>query len=110
MGELMTFYGLACCAFVGRSLVPMGGSNPIDPAGLALPLLFGPHMFNFPEADELFARSGAARIVTDADSLAQTLRELLQSSEELSRMGRKAREAIGGRQGATVPSAASGAR
>lgn len=102
MGELMTFYGLACCALVGRSLVPMGGSNPIDPAGLGLPLLFGPHMFNFPEADELFAQSGAARIVTDADSLAQTLRELLQSSETLGRMGRKAREAIGGRQGATA--------
>jgi 3-deoxy-D-manno-octulosonic-acid transferase len=102
MGELMIFYGLACCALVGRSLVPMGGSNPIDPAGLALPLLFGPHMFNFPEADELFAQSGAARVVTDVDSLAQTLRELLQSPEELSRMGRKAREAIDGRQGATA--------
>ncbi|HOI53749.1 MAG TPA: 3-deoxy-D-manno-octulosonic acid transferase [Phycisphaerae bacterium] len=102
MGELMKFYQIGCLAFIGRSLIPLGGSNPIDPASLGLPLVFGPHMFNFPEAEELFVRGGAARIATDAKSLAQTLSEVLQSPEQLAAMGRRAREAIGSRQGATA--------
>ena len=102
MGELMTFYQLGCCAFIGRSLIPLGGSNPIDPAGLGLPLVFGPHMFNFPEAEELFVRGDAARVVGDVNSLAETLGELLQSPETLKAMGQRAREAVRCRQGATA--------
>ena len=102
MGELMAFYQLGTVALVGRSLVPMGGSNPIDPASLGLPLVFGPHMFNFPEADELFVRSGAARVVDSVDSLAQTLAELLQSGDALRAMGERGRKAVRTRQGATA--------
>jgi len=98
----MAFYQCGVLAYIGRSLVPLGGSNPIDPAGLAMPLVFGPHMYNFPEADELFAASGAARVVRDADSLAQTLSDLLQSPDRLGEMGRAARAAVRGRQGATA--------
>jgi 3-deoxy-D-manno-octulosonic-acid transferase len=100
MGELMMFYQLAALAFIGRSLAAMGGSNPIDPAGLGLPLVFGPHMFNFPEAEELFAAAGGARVVTGADSLASAFEELLQSPDRLREMGRRARDALRGRQGA----------
>ena len=88
-------------AFIGRSLIPLGGSNPIDPASLGLPLLFGPHMFNFPESHELFLASGAARVVTDADSLAAALDDLLQSPQRLTELGRLAREAVLQRRGAT---------
>ena len=102
MGELMKFYQLGCCAFIGRSLIPLGGSNPIDPASLGLPLVFGPQMFNFPEAEELFVQSGAARAVTDTNSLAETLRELLQSPETLKTMGERACQAVRRRQGATA--------
>ncbi len=101
MGELMKFYQLARIAFIGRSLIPLGGSNPIDPASLGLPLLFGPHMFNFPESHELFLASGAARVVTDADSLAAALDDLLQSPQRLTELGRLAREAVLQRRGAT---------
>ena len=102
MGELMAFYAAGAVAFIGRSLVPIGGSNPIDPASLGLPLLFGPHMFNFPEAQELFADSGAARRVADADSLTRSLAEMLQSPDLPAEMGRRARQAVRTRQGATA--------
>ncbi len=101
MGELMVFYQLAACVVIGRSFVPMGGSNPFDPAGLGLPLVFGPHMFNFPEAEELFVRSGAARVAQDADSLAETLAEMLESEAICAAMGERGREAVRRRQGAT---------
>jgi 3-deoxy-D-manno-octulosonic-acid transferase len=102
MGELMKFYQLAKLAFIGRSLVPLGGSNPIDPASLGVPLVFGPHMFNFPDADELFVASGAARQVADGgDSLVKTLGELLQSGDAPAAMGEKGRGAVRERQGAT---------
>lgn len=101
MGELMNFYRLATVAFVGRSLAPMGGSNPIDPAGLGLPLVFGPHMFNFPDAEELFVRGGGARVVTDAASIASAVGAMLESAELASEMGERARRAITSRQGAT---------
>lgn len=101
MGELMNFYALARVVFVGRSLVPMGGSNPIDPASLALPLLFGPHMYNFPDAEELFVAGNAARVVTDAPTLAAATSNLLDSPEVARQMGARARAAIVSRQGAT---------
>ena len=102
MGELLAFYAAGAVAFIGRSLAPVGGSNPIDPASLGLPLVFGPHMFNFPEAQELFADSGAARVVVDADSLTRTLGEMLQSPDTPEEMGRRARDAVRTRQGATA--------
>ncbi|ERT16728.2 3-deoxy-D-manno-octulosonic acid transferase, partial [Pseudomonas putida SJ3] len=49
MGELLFLYALADIAFVGGSLVPTGGHNPLEPAALALPVLMGPHVFNFLE-------------------------------------------------------------
>ncbi len=46
LGELMTFYAIADVAFVGGSLVPIGGHNLLEPAALGLPILTGPHNFN----------------------------------------------------------------
>ena len=47
LGELGLFYRLARVAFVGKSLVAEGGQNPLEPARLGCPVLFGPHMTNF---------------------------------------------------------------
>ncbi|MDW3283253.1 3-deoxy-D-manno-octulosonic acid transferase, partial [Escherichia coli] len=47
MGELMLLYGIADLAFVGGSLVERGGHNPLEPAAHAIPVLMGPHTFNF---------------------------------------------------------------
>ena len=58
MGELRKFYSLADVIFVGRSLVPMGGSDPMEVAALAKPILVGPHMENFAQPTELLASGG----------------------------------------------------
>jgi 3-deoxy-D-manno-octulosonic-acid transferase len=49
MGELATLYSLCTVAFIGGSLVPIGGHNALEPAVFAKPLLFGPYMYHFPE-------------------------------------------------------------
>jgi 3-deoxy-D-manno-octulosonic-acid transferase len=76
MGEMGLFLRLAASAMVGGSLVPHGGHNPIEPAQLGCPILFGPHMTNFPEiAGELLA-AGGARQVSGASDLSEALRDL----------------------------------
>ena len=70
MGELMAFYAAADAAFVGGSLVPRGGHNLLEPAALALPIVQGPHTFNFAAQSRRFRRAGAMQEVADADALA----------------------------------------
>src|SRR3546814_5704822 len=53
MGELFAYFAAADVAFVGGSLVPIGGHNVLEPAALGLPVLFGPHMHNFVAARDL---------------------------------------------------------
>ena len=77
MGELLHFYAAADLAFVGGSLVPTGGHNVLEPALLGLPVLFGPHMFNFTEAGERLQHAGAAWPVGDAAELAIAVDRLL---------------------------------
>ncbi|MFB3893878.1 MAG: 3-deoxy-D-manno-octulosonic acid transferase [Phycisphaerae bacterium] len=99
MGELRKFYGLARCIFVGRSLVPMGGSDMIEAAALGKPTAFGPHTFNFPQADDL-AANGCAR-VTDAEALSRQLEAWLADPVAAQAAGRKVQDYIRTRQGAT---------
>jgi 3-deoxy-D-manno-octulosonic-acid transferase len=77
MGELLLFYAAADLAFVGGSLVPTGGHNVLEPALLGLPVLFGPHMFNFTEAGERLLEAEAAWRVADAAELAAMVDRLL---------------------------------
>ncbi|MGG5817659.1 3-deoxy-D-manno-octulosonic acid transferase [Falsiroseomonas sp. HW251] len=77
LGELGLFYRLADAAFVGGSLVPHGGQNPLEPARLGCAMAFGPYMGNFAEpVARLLAAGGAVR-VPDAATLAETLRDML---------------------------------
>ena len=99
MGELRKFYALSSCIFVGRSLVPMGGSDMIEAAALAKPTAFGPHTFNFPQADDL-AEHGCAR-VADADQLKQQLERWLGDKAAAEQAGRAAQQYVQSRQGAT---------
>jgi 3-deoxy-D-manno-octulosonic-acid transferase len=79
MGEIGLFYRLARIVFIGGSLIPHGGQNPLEPARLDCTLLFGPQMFNFrPIADELLA-AGAAQEIEDAEGLAAGIDGLLAS-------------------------------
>jgi 3-deoxy-D-manno-octulosonic-acid transferase len=100
MGELRKFYALAAAVFVGRSLVPMGGSDMIEAAAMGRPTAFGPHTFNFPQADDL-ARHGCRR-VADADELASVLEEWLSNPAAARAAGREAQAYVRSRQGATA--------
>lgn len=80
MGELMLWYALADVAFVGGSLVPVGGHNVLEPMALDVPTLSGPHIHNFQTiADELVA-AGALQLV-DADNLPRACSMLLDHPE-----------------------------
>ncbi|HUT58183.1 MAG TPA: 3-deoxy-D-manno-octulosonic acid transferase [Phycisphaerae bacterium] len=99
MGELRKFYAMATCIFVGRSLVPMGGSDMIEAAALGKPTAFGPHTFNFPQADDL-ARHGCVR-VADARSLGEQLDRWLADPAAAARAGQAAQQYVRSQQGAT---------
>ena len=102
MGELMRWYALADVVFVGRSLVPIGGSNPMEPGSLARPMLWGPEMFNFPVEAPALVAAGAAREVTGADDLADAVKDLLTHPDRRRQMGAAGRDTIRGMQGATA--------
>jgi len=99
MGELRKFYALATAVFVGRSLVPMGGSDMIETAALGKPTAFGPHTFNFPQARQL-AEHGCAR-VGDADALAEQFDAWLSDPQAAAAAGAAAQQYVRSQQGAT---------
>jgi 3-deoxy-D-manno-octulosonic-acid transferase len=101
MGEMMKWYARADIVFVGRSLVPIGGSNPMEPGALGKPLLWGPEMFNFPVEAPALVAAGAARQVTGAADLGAAIIDLLTHPTRCSQMGRAAQDAIRQMQGAT---------
>ncbi|HMA31757.1 MAG TPA: lipid IV(A) 3-deoxy-D-manno-octulosonic acid transferase [Casimicrobiaceae bacterium] len=77
MGEMFAYYVAADVAFVGGSLLPLGGQNLIEPIAAGTPTLVGPHTFNFAQASEAAVASGAARRVHDAEELLVVAGELL---------------------------------
>ena len=78
MGELMVFFGACDVAFVGGSLVPTGGHNIIEPAAWGVPILTGPHLFNFAQASTLLIESGGLIVCEGSGSLAHQFTRLLQ--------------------------------
>jgi len=100
LGELMDFYAAADVAFVGGSLVPVGGHNLLEPAALALPLLSGPHQGNSPQVSRVLTQDGALGIVGNAEELAARLQALFASPALRRQQGEKARTAIEQHRGA----------
>ncbi|MDX1606374.1 MAG: lipid IV(A) 3-deoxy-D-manno-octulosonic acid transferase [Candidatus Competibacterales bacterium] len=100
MGELLLFYAAADVAFVGGSLVPTGGHNVIEPALLGVPVVFGPHMFNFTEAGQYLLRAGAAWQVDAAPALSRTTGRLLRDAILRREAGSRARRAVAANSGA----------
>lgn len=100
MGELLFLYALADIAFVGGSLVPTGGHNPLEPAALALPVLTGPHVFNFLEISAMLREAGALQEVDDASGLAEAVRRLVELPQDARRMGEAGRAVMLANQGA----------
>ncbi|PCH85597.1 MAG: 3-deoxy-D-manno-octulosonic acid transferase [Piscirickettsiaceae bacterium] len=87
MGELKLYYATVDIAFVGGSLVPTGGHNMLEPACLAVPVIFGPYVFNFVEISERLLACQAAVQISDVGHLAKTVIHLLEHSDKRSQMG-----------------------
>ena len=100
MGELMQFYACADMAFVGGSLVPNGGHNYLEPAALGLPVLSGPHRFNFSEISQLLEGAGALQSVSDADSLARQLLQWMAQPQQAQQAGAAGQAVVKANQGA----------
>ncbi|MEE2711797.1 MAG: glycosyltransferase N-terminal domain-containing protein [Planctomycetota bacterium] len=81
MGELSSLYGLADVAFVGGTLVDVGGHNLLEPAGMGLPLVVGPHLHTVQDAASELTEAGVLEVVSGADALADALIRLLSDSE-----------------------------
>ncbi len=101
MGDLRKFYSLATIIFVGRSLVPMGGSDMIEAVALRKCTVFGPHAFNFKQTvDALLADEGAI-MVKDEQDLLRTMQKCLLEPDFARKIARNGREVIRKNQGAT---------
>jgi 3-deoxy-D-manno-octulosonic-acid transferase len=102
MGDLRKFYSLATVVFVGRTLVPMGGSDMMEAAALGKCTIFGPHTFNFRQTVEaLLADRGAIEVV-DGDDLRVVLTKCLKDPEYAGTIARQGRHVIKNNQGATA--------
>jgi lipid-A-disaccharide synthase len=77
IGELSRFYALADVAFIGGSLVPFGGHNPLEPIAQGKPTVWGPHLSNFREIEEDLVGAGCGRKVSGKEELYRTLAQWL---------------------------------
>jgi 3-deoxy-D-manno-octulosonic-acid transferase len=102
MGELGLFYRVASFAFVGGTLVPMGGHNPLEPAKLGCGVLAGPHIFNSATAfAAIFAGQGLGPVTASTDIAAVTAR-LLSMPDEAKALGQAAKDSAASLGGAVT--------
>lgn len=102
IGELTTLYASADAAFVGGSLVAVGGHNLLEPAALGLPVLTGPSYFNGKEIAQLLLARGAALEVRSAQELAATLQKLLAQPATREQIGMIGQEIIAANRGSVA--------
>lgn len=100
IGELRLFYATADVAYVGGSLVPTGGHNMLEPAALGVAVVFGPHVFNFPEVSALLLEAEAAHQVPDEQSLAAVVTNLMTDAAERQELGERGRQFVAQNRGA----------
>jgi 3-deoxy-D-manno-octulosonic-acid transferase len=100
LGELQDFYAAAEVAFVGGSLVPIGGHNVLEPAAVGVPVLSGPQLFNSPEVARVLRVQGALTVVADAEALGCELQRLLAEPDTRARQGAAGRATIEANRGA----------
>jgi len=100
MGEVPLFYAASDIAFVGGSLVPIGGHNLLEPAAQALPVITGSHLFNAQDIADMFVDMNACRIVNDAAELADAVTDLLENPDKAAEMGLNSRTLLEQNRGA----------
>ena len=99
-GELWKYYSICDMAFVGGSLVDMGGQNPIEPAAFSKPVLFGRHMENFISEAGALLKIGGGFESADGRDLADKMKKLLENAEFRAEVGKKAFDAVQAQKGA----------
>ena len=100
MGTLLTLYGLADVAFVGGSFVEVGGHNPLEPALCEIPIVSGPHQFNFTDVMADLERRGGLRTVTDTAKHAEVVSDWLADDSGRRQAGAAAAAALAENRGA----------
>lgn len=102
MGELLILYGASDMAFVGGSLVPIGGHNMLEPAALAVPSITGPNYFNFSTIVLLLEKAGGLRKIQDADTLADVVIEWFKDPLNRKQAGIQAQQVVASHRGAVA--------
>ena len=105
IGELARSYRLARVAFIGGSLVPTGGHNPLEPAVWGVPVLSGPHVHNFQEVYDEMTRAGGARLVANSPELKMATKAWLDEPELAAAAGNVGRTVVERNRGATARTA-----
>ncbi|WP_433974130.1 3-deoxy-D-manno-octulosonic acid transferase [Tunturiibacter lichenicola] len=101
IGDLASMYGLGSVAFVGGSLVPAGGHNPLEPAQFGVPVVMGPSFQNFRDVVETMRDANALRIVS-AEDVGAELTKLLQDTDDAKALGERGRAVFDAQAGATA--------
>jgi 3-deoxy-D-manno-octulosonic-acid transferase len=99
LGELLVFYAASDVAFVGGSLVSTGGHNVLEPAALGLPVVTGPHMFNFAEISKAMLEAGALQQVENTEQLAAAVSDLITHPETRQAMGEHGKKLVAENRG-----------
>jgi 3-deoxy-D-manno-octulosonic-acid transferase len=100
MGELQLFYAASDVAYIGGSLVARGGQNVLESAAVGVPVVFGPHMFNFEQISAMTLERGAGRQVHDVDELTAVVAQLFQQPALRRAMGDAGRAMVAENRGA----------
>ena len=101
IGELGKMYRYATVAFVGGSLQPFGGQNPIEPAAAGVPVAFGPSMTNFREISSVFLTAGVARQAETAGEVIAFAEEMFDDEAKQREIGERARRTVLQNRGAS---------
>ena len=100
MGELLLWLALADVAFIGGSLVSVGGHNPLEPAALAVPIVTGLTMFNFQQITDTLIEAGALKQGDDSVSLAKIVCDWLKNPEQKQKDGQAGLQVVLANRGA----------
>ncbi|WP_250656611.1 lipid IV(A) 3-deoxy-D-manno-octulosonic acid transferase [Alkalimarinus coralli] len=100
MGELMLFYASAEVAFVGGSLIESGGHNPLEPAALKMPVIMGPHVFNFEPICHQLSDAGGLKFVGSSELLAERVAEFFDDETYRKEVGLAANSVVEANRGA----------
>jgi 3-deoxy-D-manno-octulosonic-acid transferase len=102
MGEMAMYYASCDVAYIGGSLLPLGGQNLIEACAVGVPVVVGPHTFNFAQATDDAVAAGAAQRVGDARSAVDAMWDIATQPQRRSRMGDAAQSFARQHRGATA--------